>query len=425
MKRAAAVWMALLVAGCEGAGPRNQAPEVVLKIPDQEMRPRAETRLDLSAHFTDPEGDTLTYAAKSSDVSVVAARVEVATLVLTSEVARGQPVTVEVTASDQDGGMATEGFTVTIRNAPPRAVGSIPNHRILSRADSTFSVLDYFDDQDGDTLKFGVGSSNDEITEVEVSLAGDLTVSTNLIRNTPATIEVTATDRGDEEASHAFEVLVLNRPPEPTDEMEDQSLSPGDTVMVSLTDHFSDPEGDELAFSGRSTDERVAEIVLNGPLLLLMGKAAGRSEIQVAVSDSIGGESGASFEAIVVPSRDSWKENFDSAGAIDNWERRVAPGASIRVEDGELKIQMPEDQDNNTFTHVWNDDLVDIDEVLDFDGEHGSGGSMGGGVRVNPHGKPGPPDVVHRHVLCLWGVVLHGLRRGGRKVAYPGRRGVG
>lgn len=383
--------MTLLLAGCEGAGPSNQAPEVILEIPDQEMRPRGETRLDLSAHFTDPEGDTLTFDAKSSDVSVVAASVAMSTLLLKSEVAKGQPVTVEVTASDQDGGTVTEDFKVTIRNAPPRAVGEIPHHRILSRADSTFSLLDYFEDEDGDTLNFSAETSNDEIAEVEVSSEGDMTVSTRLIRNTPATIEVTATDRGDEEASLSFEVLVLNRPPEPTEEMQDRILSPGDTVTVRLTDHFTDPEGDELTFNGRSTEERVVETVLDGPLLLVIGRAAGQSEIQVAVSDPFGGESDGSFEAIVVASSDSWKENFDSAKAIEGWDRRVASGASIRVEDGELKIRMPQDQDDNTFTHVWNADLVDIDEDWTLKASMGEAGQWVAGFVSIHTGNPDLP----------------------------------
>ena len=52
----------------------NQAPELGDTIPDQELTAGDTVTLDVSGNFSDPDGDTLTYTAESSDTAAARSR---------------------------------------------------------------------------------------------------------------------------------------------------------------------------------------------------------------------------------------------------------------------------------------------------------------------------------------------------------------
>ena len=94
--------------------PPNRAPRVSAPIPDQRLRlSETETaRVDLSLHFTDPDGDPLTFEATSSDVRVATAGVSNGTLTLLARALGAANVT--VAASDPGGLSAAQAFAVTV-----------------------------------------------------------------------------------------------------------------------------------------------------------------------------------------------------------------------------------------------------------------------------------------------------------------------
>ena len=96
-------------------GPSNHAPEPVDEIPDREILAGETVRVDVSPHFRDPDGDSLTYAAATSDSTVVTASVSESHVTLTG-VAAGA-ATVTVTARDPRGREATQEFAVTVAAA--------------------------------------------------------------------------------------------------------------------------------------------------------------------------------------------------------------------------------------------------------------------------------------------------------------------
>ena len=91
---------------------RNAAPEAVEAIGTLKLSAGGSSEVDLSARFTDPDGDELDFAAESSNPAVAAVSVDGETLTV-----RGlAPGTAEVTATatDPDGASATQSFTVTV-----------------------------------------------------------------------------------------------------------------------------------------------------------------------------------------------------------------------------------------------------------------------------------------------------------------------
>ena len=86
--------------------PANRAPEEADSIPAHDVVVDSAVVLDMSAYFTDPDGDELTYSAETSDAAIATASVD-GSVVTTTGVSAGeegvQMVTLMVTATDPEG----------------------------------------------------------------------------------------------------------------------------------------------------------------------------------------------------------------------------------------------------------------------------------------------------------------------------------
>lgn len=103
------------------APPPNREPQVAQAVPDQTLTLGEYERVnvDLDSHFTDLDGDALTYEAVSSNTHVAEARVSGSTVTLAANhLGRAN---IRVTARDPGGLTATDRFTVTVERGSPRA----------------------------------------------------------------------------------------------------------------------------------------------------------------------------------------------------------------------------------------------------------------------------------------------------------------
>ena len=93
----------------------NSAPTAI-NIPDQTVSANQTATIDLSAYFSDPDGDTLTYTASSSDTTKATTGVSGATLTVNT-LAAGT-ATISITATDLFGLTASLSIALTINTAP-------------------------------------------------------------------------------------------------------------------------------------------------------------------------------------------------------------------------------------------------------------------------------------------------------------------
>ena len=183
----------------------NWAPVAVGTIPPYRVHVGGTASVPVADHFSDPDGDRLTYTASSSNTAVARTAVS-GSNVRISAVAVGTAM-VAVTARDPDGLTATQGFQVTVEkpNQSPVAVGTIPAHQVSVGATATLSVAGYFWDPDGDELKFYGSSSNGAIAKVRID--GSNVIVTGVARGT-AVITITAADPDGLQANQGFNVIV-------------------------------------------------------------------------------------------------------------------------------------------------------------------------------------------------------------------------
>ena len=91
----------------------NRAPVATETIPAQAITPGRSETLQMSAHFDDPDGDTLTFTATSSHSSVARVMRVSGSRLTVRGVASGE-AEVTVTATDTDGASAVQSFKVTV-----------------------------------------------------------------------------------------------------------------------------------------------------------------------------------------------------------------------------------------------------------------------------------------------------------------------
>ncbi|MCY4646126.1 MAG: Ig-like domain-containing protein [Gammaproteobacteria bacterium] len=263
----------------------NRPPVATDTIPSRMLHKSEADTIDLTAHFSDPDEEPLTYAAATSNGSVVALEVSAGagTLIVTS-LSQGEAV-VTVTATDPEGLTASQSFTVAVPNRGPAATASIPAQTLYKRETAPLDFTRHFSDPDGDILRVEIASSDGLVAtatasgttlEVRAGMAGE------------ATLTVTVIDPGGLSAEQSFAVTVLNRGPVATTPIPAQTLPRGPSRTLGMAAHFSDPDGDALSYSASSSDPRVVRVRVDGSDLILTAWRVGTVEVTVTATDPDG-----------------------------------------------------------------------------------------------------------------------------------------
>ena len=167
-------------------------------------------------------------------------------------------------------------------NRAPVPQGSIAAQTVPVGETVVVSVGSAFSDPDGDALTYAAASSAPGVATVAASGAN---VSVTGVSAGTADVTVTASDPGGLSAQQAFQATVPNRPPEVTDTIPDQTLHVGDTVSVTLVQHFTDPDGDELTYEAISSDVGVVRASVSDSMVTIAAVGSGTANISVAASD--------------------------------------------------------------------------------------------------------------------------------------------
>ena len=276
----------------------NRPPAATDTIPSRMIYKSEADTLDLAAHFADPDGDPLAWAAEASDTRVVALDLAGEGTLAITPLAAGETL-VTVTATDPDGLSASQSFTVTVPNRPPAATDTIPSRTIYKSEADTLDLADHFSDPDGDALTWAAAVSNGDVVALEVSSTDGTLILTPLAEG-ETVVTVTATDPEGLTASQSFTVTVPNRPPVATDPIPAQTLYKRQTAPLDLTRHFNDPDGDALQVEIASSDSLVATAAASGTTLTVRAGVTGEATLTVTVIDPGGLSARQSFAVTVL-----------------------------------------------------------------------------------------------------------------------------
>lgn len=169
---AAAAFAAFSLAGCSVLGIGNRSPEAVGEIRAMTLD-GSDRQVDLSRYFRDPEGDSLTFGARSEPGHVLS--LSVTGNILTIRALRfAETATVIVTASDPGGGTAEQRFAVQAPVGPqllppPFPSTPIPSTQVVLGRTETIDLSKHF--TYGHPRHFSAESSAPEVVRVWVSQA--------------------------------------------------------------------------------------------------------------------------------------------------------------------------------------------------------------------------------------------------------------
>ena len=279
----------------------NRPPVPTGSTDEQVIEAGDTTTLELSSHFTDPDGDRLVFAVAISDTSVAA--VSASETVMTIAAFGRGVTTVTITASDPEGLAAAQDLAVTVSGRAPLPVGMPPPLRVTEGGIAKVDPSAYFADPDGDVLEFSAASSDLEVARTWVSRG---TVLVRAVAKGSATVTITARDPDGLSATRQFKVSVRkpngsgsNRPPRAVGRIVDQDLEEDDSREINASAYFSDPDNDDLTFTASSSDDGVATVSLSGDRATVRSVASGTTTMTISARDPHGLTASLEFEVTV------------------------------------------------------------------------------------------------------------------------------
>ena len=282
--------------------PVNRAPTAVGSISDVTVsKGGSSATRNVSDKFSDPDGDTLTYSVNSPSPSIATVSISGSTVTVTP-VAVGNTSKIVVTARDSGGLTATQDFTATVTNQPPRAVGNISNVTLYKKGKTrNVSVSSKFSDPNGDALTYSASSSD---TDVATASTSGSTVTVRSAAKGTATITVTATDTDDATGTQRFTVTVINRIPQPQGDISKMTFHRGqDPQSVDVSGNFRDPDSDALTFTASSSNTSVATVSVSGSDVEVDPGGLGSARVTVTATDTDDASNRHGFDVEVVNRR--------------------------------------------------------------------------------------------------------------------------
>lgn len=275
----------------------NRAPLAVGTIDSLDVFVDSVAQVDVAGYFTDPDGDELEFQAASPDTTLAAVAVSGSVVTVTGVGVGSANVT--VTAQDTAGLSAEQNFVVTVPNRAPLAVGTIAEQVVEVDSVTVVDAAEYFTDPDRQELAYSVAASDTTRVTVTVS-ASEVTIAGVAKGN--ATLTVTATDPGGLTAEQGFVVTVPNRPPRTVEPIADRDVYVFDTIEIRAAAHFTDPDGDSLAYTATSSDTILAAVSVSDGAVRVTGVAVGSVTVTVSATDPEGLAAGQDF-AVTMPNR--------------------------------------------------------------------------------------------------------------------------
>ena len=199
------------------------------------------------SYFSDPENEALTYTANSSAPGVVTAGMgtgENAGTLTLSDYSAGTS-TITVTATDPHQASAVQAFSFKVCGIP--TAGTIPDQALLLGNDAEIDLDDYFSDPNGGELSYTTTRTGVLVT-LDVSDDNTLTIESEVVGS--ATVNVIATNECDSSSDPQPIGVTVRGTPVAQGIMPDRSLTVnGSPLSFDVASYFSEPDGDELAYS--------------------------------------------------------------------------------------------------------------------------------------------------------------------------------
>ncbi|MBP1932025.1 S-layer homology domain-containing protein [Ammoniphilus resinae] len=237
--------------------PVNRSPLVVSGFTDRELLVGSIKYVEIDNHFSDPDGDVLSYSVVSDDVKIVTADVfseNGLNKIKLTPLNQGE-ATITVKADDKKNGTVSATFRVYVGfsqpvNHDPKFIGDESTEPILLSIGENYLITDdlnsLFSDEDEDDLRYEIISSNEDV----VNFYNDGGFFIRAVGEGTASVNVTAYDGNGGEVSVSFNVSVQQTPnqaPTATDIEISGTPQLGQTLNGIYT--YSDTENDTQGIS--------------------------------------------------------------------------------------------------------------------------------------------------------------------------------